>query len=461
MEVRFCHNCGKQLKAGAKFCSGCGTPVLQLPEKEPEPVIEEVVVTPVVPAEPTPVVEEVITESPAAEEVAVEAPAAEPVAEEVAEEVPAEVPAEPEAAVEEVSAVLDAPAEPVPAVEEVAPVAPTAEEVVVEAPAAATEEAPAPVPAPAKKDPYPRRSAGRTILAILLCLFIFLWSLTAMLLYNVRSATSGEQLGKNLESVLEDTDLVNLPASQLIGNVEDSDVTIVEWVIQEISANYDGKVVASEKDIEKFLEESTISDFVVAKLELYLNDVYSGSDNFEITVDEIEELLEDNADLMEDVFGTPLSRKQINSFIAELEDREILENLEVSTLKEEMAPVYYGVQIGLSYWVIGFFGVLALLFVLWLAGNNKWNMLRTCGDAGITWTVLGSLLCLPGLATLVVPNIWSDLLKGIPFVDSLISTVSINGLIPAAILLGVGILLIVIKAIGKALVLKSAMKKQV
>ena len=164
---------------------------------------------------------------------------------------------------------------------------------------------------------------------------------------------------------------------------------------------------------------------------------------------------------MEDVFGTPLSRKQINSFIAELEDREILENLEVSTLKEEMAPVYYGVQIGLSYWVIGFFGVLALLFVLWLAGNNKWNMLRTCGDAGITWTVLGSLLCLPGLATLVVPNIWSDLLKDIPFVDSLISTVSINGLIPAAILLGVGILLIVIKAIGKALVLKSAMKKQV
>ena len=140
---------------------------------------------------------------------------------------------------------------------------------------------------------------------------------------------------------------------------------------------------------------------------------------------------------------------------------EVLESLEVSTLKEEMSPVYYGVQIGLSYWVIGFFGVLALLFVLWLAANNKWNMLRTFGDTGITWTVLGSLLCLPGLATLIVPNIWSDLLKGIPFVDSLIGTVSLNGLIPAAILLGVGILLIVVKAVGKKLVLKSATKKQV
>ena len=452
MEVRFCHNCGKELKAGAKFCSGCGTPVLQLPEKAPEPVKEEVVVAPVVPAEPTPVVEEVAVEAPAVEEVAVEAPAAEPVAEEVA----AEVPAEPETAAEEVSAVLDTPAEPAPAAEEVAPVAPAAEPAA-EAPAAVAEEA----PAPAKKDPYPRRGAGRTILAILLCLFIFLWSLTAMLLYNVRSATSGEQLGKNLESMLNDTDLVSLPAAQLIGDVEDPDITVVEWVIQEISANYDGNVVASEKDIEKFLEKSTFSDFVVAKLELYLNDIYTGSNNFEITADEIEGLLEENADLMEDIFDTPLSRNQIDSFIAELEDREVLETLEVSTLKEEMAPVYYGVQIGLSYWVIGFFGVLALLFVLWLAANNKWNMLRTCGDTGITWTVLGSLLCLPGLVTLIVPNIWSDLLGSIPFVDSLLSTILLNGLIPAAILLGVGILLIVVKAVGKKLVLKSAMKKQV
>jgi hypothetical protein len=281
------------------------------------------------------------------------------------------------------------------------------------------------------------------------------------MIYNVRSATSGEQLTQNLESVLKNTDLVSLPASQLIPDVEDEDVTIVEWVIQEISDNYEGEVVASEKDIEKFLEKSTFSDFIIEKIGLYMNDLYTGSNDFEISTDEIEELLEDNADLMEDLFDTPLSDEHIENFVTELEDREILENLEVSTLKEEIAPVYYGVQIGLSYWVIGFFGLLALLCILWLAANNKWNMLRTCGDTGITWTVLGALLCLPGLVTLIVPNLWSDLLGEIPFVDSLISSVLTNTLLPAAILLGVGILLIVVKVVGKKLVLKSATKKQV
>ena len=415
MEVRFCHNCGKQLKEGAKFCAGCGTPVLQLPQETPAPAP--------VPAEPVIVEKEVVAQEPAVEEIPTEA---------------AEIPvAEPAEAVCEAAAEEPAPAP-------------------VEEPVAAVEE-----PVKPKKDPYPRRGAGRTILAILICFFIFLWSFTAIMVYNVRSATSGEQLTQNLESVLKNTDLVSLPASQLIPDVEDEDVTIVEWVIQEISDNYEGEVVASEKDIEKFLEKSTFSDFIIEKIGLYMNDLYTGSNDFEISTDEIEELLEDNADLMEDLFDTPLSDEHIENFVAELEDREILENLEVSTLKEEIAPVYYGVQIGLSYWVIGFFGLLALLCILWLSANNKWNMLRTCGDTGITWTVLGALLCLPGLVTLIVPNLWSDLLGKIPFVDSLISSVLTNTLLPAAILLGVGILLIVVKVVGKKLVLKSATKKQV
>ena len=415
MEVRFCHNCGKQLKEGAKFCAGCGTPVLQLPQETPAPAP--------VPAEPVIVEKEVVAQEPAVEEIPTEA---------------AEIPvAEPAEAICEAAAEEPAPAP-------------------VEEPVAAVEE-----PVKPKKDPYPRRGAGRTILAILICFFIFLWSFTAIMVYNVRSATSGEQLTQNLESVLKNTDLVSLPASQLIPDVEDEDVTIVEWVIQEISDNYEGEVVASEKDIEKFLEKSTFSDFIIEKIGLYMNDLYTGSSDFEISTDEIEELLEDNADLMEDLFDTPLSDEHIENFVAELEDREILENLEVSTLKEEIAPVYYGVQIGLSYWVIGFFGLLALLCILWLSANNKWNMLRTCGDTGITWTVLGALLCLPGLVTLIVPDLWSDLLGEIPFVDSLISSVLTNTLLPAAILLGVGILLIVVKVVGKKLVLKSATKKQV
>lgn len=429
MEVRFCHNCGGRLKEGAKFCGACGTPVLQRPQEEP-------VVAPVA-ADPVPVEEEVVCQEPVAEEAPAEAAQPE-------QEQPEEVAAAPEETLQEP---LEAPVfEPQPEPVFVAhpePVASVAE------------------PAKPKKDPYPRRGAGRTILAILLCFFIFIWSFAAVLIYNVRSATSGDKLVQNLEGVLEDANLAELPAAQLIPDVEDEEITLVEWAIQEVSDNYDGTVEASQKDIEKFLEESTFSDFILEKLELYVNDLYTGSNEFEISTDEIQELLEDNADLVEEVFDTPLLEEDIEAFVSELEDREILEGLEVNTLKEELEPVYYGIQIGLSYWVIGFFAILALLFIILLALTNKWNMLRTCGDTGITWTVLGCLLCLPALVTMIVPDIWSNLVGGIPLVDSLISTVLTNGLLPSVILLAVGIVLIVVKVVGKKLVLKSAAKKQI
>lgn len=421
MEVRFCHNCGNALKEGAKFCGACGTPALQIAQQEStlDPV-EEIPVVQEVAAEQEPVVQQPVEEEAQTELLVAEEPETQNEVAQILEEEPA---AQPQQEVP----VYVAPAAPIPMEE---------------------------VPAAPKKDPYPRRGAGRTILAILLCFFIFLWSFTALTIYNVRSATSGEKLVENLNGVLESADLAELPASSLIEGVEDTEISLIEWAVQEMSANYDGVVEASQKDIEKFLEKSTFSDFITEKLGLYVTDLYAGSSEFEITADEIQDLLEENADLIEEVFDAPLLEEDIENFVAELEDREILESLEVSTLKEEMAPVYYGVQIGLSYWVIGFFGVLALLFVVLLALNNKWNMLRTCGDTGITWTILGCLLCLPALVTLIVPDIWSDLVGGIPLVDTLISTVLTNGLLPSAILLGVGIVLIVVKIVGKKIIRK-------
>ena len=55
----FCKNCGKELPDSAKFCSGCGTPVISevtAPGVEPpQPPVEETPVSPAPPAEEVPV----------------------------------------------------------------------------------------------------------------------------------------------------------------------------------------------------------------------------------------------------------------------------------------------------------------------------------------------------------------------------------------------------------------------
>ena len=118
----FCRNCGKEIREGSKFCTGCGTPV-------PAPA------APTAPVEETPAVPETpVEEIPTVPETPVEAPAA-PVE---------ETPAVPETPVEAPAAPVEAPA--AVAVEE--PAAPDAEE-----------------PAPAKK----KKGKGKVIAIIAVC----------------------------------------------------------------------------------------------------------------------------------------------------------------------------------------------------------------------------------------------------------------------------------------------------
>ena len=145
----FCSNCGKQAPDGAKFCTGCGTPlatpVAPTPAapvvEAPAPVVEPV--APVVEA-PAPVVEPVAP--------VVEAPA--PVVEPVAPVVEAPAPV-----VEPVAPVVEAPApvvEPVaPVVVEPTPVVVPVAPVVTEPATAPAPVAPTPVAAPAPVAPTP------------------------------------------------------------------------------------------------------------------------------------------------------------------------------------------------------------------------------------------------------------------------------------------------------------------
>ena len=148
----FCSNCGKQAPDGAKFCTGCGTPLAT--PVAPTPV------APVVEA-PAPVVEPV---APVVEPVA---PVVEPVAPVV--EAPAPV-------VEPVAPVVEAPApvvEPVaPVVEAPAPVVEPVAPVVTEPVTAPAPVAPTPVAAPAPVAPKAKTPGWAIAVIIILALAV-------------------------------------------------------------------------------------------------------------------------------------------------------------------------------------------------------------------------------------------------------------------------------------------------
>jgi len=139
--MAICTNCGNDVPAGQKFCTGCGTPVNAVPEAAPEPVAAEA------PAAPE--------EAPA---YVAPAPAA-PVAPQAPEPPVAPAPATPAPTAPVAPPVAPAPAPAAPVYQQPAP-AP--------APAAPAYQQPAPAPAPAQQtgytmpQPQPKKAAPQT-----------------------------------------------------------------------------------------------------------------------------------------------------------------------------------------------------------------------------------------------------------------------------------------------------------
>lgn len=442
MEVRFCHNCGAKLKENTKFCGICGTPVLQFPEPKPEAAASVFQPEPEAPEtaipEPTPVVPE-----------------------------PTPVMTEPEpAAVEPEPPVIAAEPEPVPVVFEPVPVAPEPVPVMPEPDPVVQNPEPvsspvtyAPpeqpeVPVQKKKNRYPARGAGRTILAVLLCILIFIWSFAALGVYDMRRTLSGDALKDSVQDAFESVDILEIPASSVITDVKDPDQSLAGWITAEIQAT-NSQIELTEEELAEFLEKSTVLPFLSEKLAACVNDVYRGTETSGITEEEIDNLIQENTPLIEKTIGRPLQESEIRKFTDKIQETGIREYLTASTLKQEISPVYHGMRFVFSYWVIGFFGVLALVFILLLSKTNRWNMLRTCGDLGITWTVLSGVMLLAALFANLVPGVWSTVC-GSGAVGSMTASVLYSGMIPALILLGVSVLLILIKVIGKRIVTKSA-----
>lgn len=465
MSARFCHNCGKPLPENAKFCGSCGTPVLQKQEPQPEPVVaaepekEAAVKAPVFTLdtldEPTPQPEQPAAPAPVI--LSLDALG------EVEEPEP-ETPAEPEAASEpEAPAEPETPAEPEKPAPEPAPEPAAAEPA---APKKAKKEKKQkkqkkekPPKAPKVRKGYPSRSGGRTVLAVLVCLLIFVWSFACLTLLNTRLATTGAQGEKTLTTVISSLDLTTLKTELLVNNPQDPNASMADWIAGKITENYQGRVELDPEDFKVFWRKSCFPGHLASHLTACLQDVYTGSDTARITAADIQMMLQTDAALIDEVFDEQLTEEDM-AMIAEAAVKSgILEQISAKAMKETSGGLYTATRVGLSWWVIGAAGLILLLLILLLGKVNR-SALRTFGDAGITLMVMSGIWCIGGIVILLMPDLWNAAFYGIRPVGSIIGALLSAGLIPAAAVFGTGTLMVIIKSIGKAIVTKAA-KKQV
>ena len=378
--MKVCPNCGASFDDMHKFCSNCGTLLNAVSEEKP--VVPE---TPAEPETPAPAVEE---PAPAAEEAA---PAAEEDAPVTQEPVP-ETPAEPEKK--------------------------------------AAEET--------KKQPEKKKvGVGRRILAVLLCLLLFVFLTTGTLGYAVRRATTEQ----GLSAILEDVNLAGMQAAPFFDDVTE-ELTLSELLSEDLSGV---GLKIGESSVAKILNSSGMKNYLSGQLALLCADIYRGRTNYEFDPDTL------RVELQEGKTARVLQKEKVELTAAEadkvvdlLTGYGIVDALSRDTIKDDMPAVNRAMNIGLSWVLIIALLVLSLAMIVLIFIVNRGRIGLSFGDIGGTALAVGLILTLAAGLAKILPSLWQKICGGQELAAAMSGGVLTHNILISLIILGVGLVLAVL-----------------
>ena len=371
--MKVCPNCGASFDDMHKFCSNCGTLLNAVSEEKP--AVPE---TPAEPETPAPAVEE---PAPAAEEAA-------PVAQEPVPETPAE------------------------------PEKKAAEET--------------------KKQPEKKKvGVGRRILAVLLCLLLFVFLTTGTLGYAVRRATTEQ----GLSAILEDVNIAGMQAAPFFDDVTE-ELTLSELLSEDLSGV---GLKIGESSVAKILNSSGMKNYLSGQLALLCADIYRGRTNYEFDPDTL------RVELQEGKTARVLQKEKVELTAAEadkvvdlLTGYGIVDALSRDTIKDDMPAVNRAMNIGLSWVLIIALLLLSLAMIVLIFIVNRGRIGLSFGDIGGTALAVGLILTLAAGLAKILPGLWQKICGGQELAAAMSGGVLTHNILISLIILGVGLVLAVL-----------------
>ena len=378
--MKICPNCGAGFDDMHKFCSNCGTLLQAAPEETPaEP---EKPAEPPVPAEETVPVKEA---APAVEEAA---PAAE-------EPLPEEEPAEPEKQGKKND----------------------------------------------KKEKKPQEKKkvgfGRRLLAVLLCLLLFVFLITGTLGYAVRRATTEQ----GLNAILEDVNLAGMQAAPFFDDVTE-ELTLSELLSEDL-AGVGLKI--GESSVAKILNSSGMKNYLSGQIALLCADIYRGRTNYEFDPDTLRvELQEGKTARVLQREKVELTAEETDKVVDLLTGYGIVDALSRDTIKDELPAVNRAMNIGLSWVLIIALLALSLVMIVLIFIVNRGRIGLSFGDVGGTALAVGLILTLAAGFAKILPGLWQKLCGGQELAAVLGGGVLIHNILVSLILFGAGMVLAIL-----------------
>ena len=202
-------------------------------------------------------------------------------------------------------------------------------------------------------------------ISVILCILLVVATLTTAILADLNVVFQPDNLQKLLTEALFTSATTRLPAphAAIGGNgagvpsvqrfpvrMDDAAVlngaagtdtaAMVEWIYGAITEQFgDTEGIPTLEEVQEFVDESTISDFLTEKTASIVSDIITGSNNTTIATEEIQTLLEDNAQLIQDTFGIEMNEEVISMVVSVVEENEIVQTIQkegVTKVVEDM-----------------------------------------------------------------------------------------------------------------------------
>lgn len=226
----------------------------------------------------------------------------------------------------------------------------------------------------------------------------------------------------------------------------DSSDAIVDWVVGQLQDFTGGELPVTPQQIENFVEQSTIKDFIAEKVAGMVGDFYTGNITTTITMEEITQLMEENKDLIKSEFGIEITEEHTEALKQIVEETGILEQVQEQGIMgilgsvggmggvggdgeggglmdpgmmEQMQQIQQAVEIVrqvTSYTAIAAVGLIFLALAAILFCTTQFSWPATLADCGIVLTLASLIFVIPTTVFTNSPEMMTELLGSPMFV---------------------------------------------
>ena len=267
----------------------------------------------------------------------------------------------------------------------------------------------------------------------------------------------------------------------------DSSDAIVDWVVGQLQDFTGGELPVTPEQIENFVEQSTIKDFIAKKVAGMVGDFYTGNITTTITMEEITQLVEENKALIQSVFGIGTTDEHSEALKQIVEDTGILEEVQEQGIMgilggvggmggvggdgeggglmdpgmmQQMQQIQMAVEIVrqvTSYTAIAAVGLIFLALAAILFCTTQFSWPATLADCGVVLMLASAIFVIPSTVFTNSPELVTELL-GNPMLVKLAQTFfnATAGVNYGAFGVGVGLIVLAIVAAC----IRSAMRKK-